>query len=170
VNNDPVNFVDLWGLEGAREGTKKGVDINLFHPESDEELYTNAQKVKHPEGTFIIGGHGSPSFMQDANGKRVYPSDLADLITAPNSGYQKGDIIILDSCNTGVGNDSSFAQRLANELGHGTIVKAPDNYLTISKKGEVYIGPARDNRIYYSDPSVQKSPNNSGAMLTFKGK
>jgi len=176
VNNDPVNWVDLWGL--------RGVDIILYDPnfERDKGLYRGAVRAVHPLNTFIIAGHGSPSDMRDDrngspdNGGQtvpISPEALADEIkNHPN--YRDGMTIILDSCDTGrtpIYGGDSFAQRLADELGPGTIVKAPDNTMTFSFWGNVYIGPERtDGKIYFNDPDVNKSKNNSDGMLTFTGR
>jgi hypothetical protein len=134
----------------------------------------NIQKAPHPSGTFIAAGHANQYVItdnRDANNvKRLSPSELATMIKEhPN--YTPGDIIILDSCNTGTGGSDSYAQNLANSMGSSTVVYAPNNYLTASYRGVVYIGPQRsDGRIYYSDPGVKKSPDNYGAMQKFKGR
>jgi hypothetical protein len=177
-----VNWVDLWGLvplvnyqtlEGGGGGSRKGVDINLFNP--NDGLYQNTTKVYRPTGTFIVGGHGDTQYIYDSSGNNLTPAKLANMIKN-NPDYKPGDTIILDSCNTGKtpedGGDP-FAQKLADALGPGTIVKAPDNYLCIWSDGKIYIGPHIpffESIFDINGPNVKQSTSNSGAMLTFKGR
>jgi hypothetical protein len=155
AGNNPIKYVDPDGRED-----RIGVDLNLYSP--DEPLhYPNVQTVPHPENTFIVGGHGNTYRMSDDRNlsiefdsrtnrysstgvsKLLSAQDLAGMITEPGSGYKNGDAIILISCevgkDTGIETVPNFAQDLADILGPGTIVKAPDGNVSVLEAGKVYL-------------------------------
>jgi hypothetical protein len=149
-NNNPVNWVDKWGLSGQTKDKIRGVDINLFNPDfdRDKKLYINIQKAPHPSGTFIVADHSNQYVITDNrdvnNVKRLSPSELATMIKEhPN--YTPGD-------------SDSYAQNLANSMGSNTVVYAPDNYLTASYREVIYIGPHRtDEKFTIQIPELRNS-------------
>jgi RHS repeat-associated protein len=133
VNNDPVNWIDPWGLQSS------GVDLDLHAPGELAGLFT--ETIYHPPNTFIVVGHGNSFNMcDDRNGSdedhriRLDAEDLAKLMI--ENGYKPGMAVILYSCNTGAippgkGRDDIFAQKLADYLSNYFLqqinVFAPDN-------------------------------------------
>ncbi len=135
AQNDPVNSVDVLGLE-----TEIVLQPNPKHP----NIIANAQKIRDPDMFQIIihgvrppGSPGSPAYaVQGPNGD-VYPETLARQILS-NPKYKKGSSVMLLACNTGQG-PNSFAQQLATYL--GVPVYAPDGYLCVSPEGDLTVGP-----------------------------
>lgn len=103
VLNDPVNNIDLIGLEP---------NLNLF-PVGDP-LYDEAQKLPSEKDTFLITGHGNAQEYMDDNGKWRDDVDyLARLIRS--RGYKKGMKVKMLQCQSGSGK-KPIAQELANKL------------------------------------------------------
>ena len=146
--NNPIRYTDPDGREG-----EIGVDINLFS--KTDPFYELAQKIPHPEGTIIVGGHGNEWFMQDdseanARGQGPYltANGLANKIKNLEK-YQKlreagGNItIILVACEVGGtllygnGDSSSYAQEVADALGVGVTVLASQYSMTMGTDGRV---------------------------------
>ena len=59
------------------------------------------------------------------------------------------DTIYLLSCNVGNGD---FAQELADALGEGARVQAPDGYIWFDKDGKAYLGDMDENGNYKPNP------------------
>ena len=128
VDNSPLSWIDPFGTQ---------VSINLFNPNESSGIHGIAQSFP-PKGTVTVGGHGNPSTMVDADGRRISPTDLAKMIR-DHSDYSPGVPVQLLSCNTGKGNDP-YAQKVADELG-GPVI-APDDY------------------VWYSNPPIVAPPRN----------
>lgn len=129
VQNNPVLKIDPSGL----------VDINYFNQQSDPILYSAANNTS-PAGVFSVGGHGSPSVIQDPNKAFISPAQLANVIqNHPN--YKSGMPVALYSCNTGVSpkaGQASFASQLAKLLG-ATLV-SPNSFAWGSSNGNWSVG------------------------------
>jgi hypothetical protein len=91
---------------------------------------------------FGFDGAGNGKLVGKASSERTMGTRNGD-----NLNYS--DTIILIACNTGKNDEksgTSFAQKLADEFGPGTVVKAPDDYIYVFYHfGEVAVGP------YYPD-------------------
>jgi hypothetical protein len=171
AGNNPIKYTDPDGEKIRR----KGADINLHSPSQDSYMYNSAKEISHPRGTFIVAGHGSSFLMADdrqgsKNGsrKRMNAQDIVDLITKPGNGYKRGMTVILVSCETGktpsVG--VSLAQEIADILGPGTVVKAPDCSIT-PQDGKIYL-----ERGVIGEPSWAMEPtdDNYSDFKTFYGR
>jgi RHS repeat-associated protein len=167
VNNDPVNWVDPWGLDkatlyqefvsetGGGRGKPIGVDINLFDP--DSSLYISVQSMWHPPETFIVAGHGDDeSLGDDRNGinQRVLMNaeEIADMIRRhPN--YSQEYIVILFACEAGktpANGADTLGQQVADALGPGAIVLATEfKFLMPAADGKYYIGVVYNGLAYY---------------------
>lgn len=99
TGNNPVNFIDPSGL----------LSLNLY-PRS-QNIYA-AENGDNPVGVYSVGGHGTPSNIEDQNGIPLSPNQLAEIIQN-DPAYKTGTVIQLHSCETGKGKNS-FAQRLSN--------------------------------------------------------
>ena len=144
-----MGAVDPWGL----------VDLKLFN---DREVISKyADKVPDNPNVFTIGGHGNPSLIQDADGKSLTPAELAKLIKA-NPKYKTGMDVALLSCETGQGKDS-FAQKLADELGSGT-VSAPIELLWYYSDGTLKSMGSKPGTL--ADTIIQ-DPTKPGKILIF---
>jgi uncharacterized protein RhaS with RHS repeats len=170
VNNDPVNWIDLWGLQGQRaNNTKKGVDLNLF-PRDDpqnpnDNIRTYAEIVPRSKNTFVVGAHGTPSSLENENGRRIEPDNLAEMIKN-HSAYREGMSVTLYSCNTGKG-DNPYAQQLADAMGPGAIVNAPNDYLWMYSSGrDPVIAPYKESGNEKKGPDRKQE----GEMVTFVGR
>ncbi len=136
---NPVTWVDPLGLSCKEipenydliTGRYIGVDINLFSP--NEAIHFSAKNVKNNADIFVVGGHGTPTFMEDALGIQGTPGNLANLIRN-HPKYTQGMPVYLLSCNTGKGYNS-FAQQLSDIM--EAPVKAPDEYLWYWPDGKV---------------------------------
>ncbi|MDR2409805.1 MAG: hypothetical protein LBE13_17080 [Bacteroidales bacterium] len=179
AGNNPVKYIDPTG----RSNRRKGVDLNLFSP--DEPLhYPMADTVPHPRRTFIVAGHGNNSRIADERRRGIMidpgnytitytgeqrlftPEQLAEMITERGSGYREGDMVILISCETGketrYEDVQNFAQVLADALGPGAIVKAPDVGVSVLEAGKVYL--------LYDDGSMVVTDENYSHFKTFIGR
>jgi RHS repeat-associated protein len=168
VNNDPVNWIDPWGL--ARKGsTKRGVDLNLLPEDKPDDpndnIRTYAEIVPRPQDTFVVGAHGTSSSLADENRRQIKPDDLAEMIKN-HPGYEEGMSVTLYSCNTGKG-ENPYAQQLADAMGPGITVNAPNDYLWMYSDGSTpVIAP-------YKEPGNEKKgpdKKHEGEMLIFVGK
>jgi len=148
VANDPINCIDLLGLAG--------LNLNFFNKLSDQKSINGAENyvARHanqgepdfPNGAFVIGAHGNKFEISDdrqwnllpQTGPKLSPEQLAAILNASNSGYHKGQPVVLYSCSTGKGNDS-FAQQLAKLLGAEVI--APSDLLWGEGQGNPSIHP-----------------------------
>lgn len=137
-NNDIINIIDLFGA----------LNLNLYPKGSD--IAANAGKcTTFDRMGFSVGIHG------DANGvsptgnanDRMSASDLAKSIK--DAGWNGTDTIYLLSCNVGNGD---FAQELADALGEGARVQAPDGYIWFDKDGKAYLGDMDENGNYKPNP------------------
>jgi RHS repeat-associated protein len=158
VNNDPVNWIDLWGLEDlSNQDTEddlrkihgipsviSGVDINLFSKtDPNENLDEYAKDVLRFDYMFVVGGHGSPSDIvnSDSTNGKTGPLDangLTDMIKT-NSKYEEGKAVALYSCETG-SSPTGLGQQLANQL--GVVVFAPNDLMWyFDGGGAPFIGP-----------------------------
>lgn len=150
AGNNPVKYTDPDGREVDKYGRKliKGVDINL-NPKSKESPYERAASHLHTENTFVVAGHGNRngiyeyfdidpnSTSHEGKGVRISPKELAKRIKR-HPRFSSDKTVILYSCNVGKkskNNDSDptdcYAQQLADELGEGAKVMAPDGYITV---------------------------------------
>lgn len=78
--------------------------------------------------------------MADRNHHGISPKVLAATILAhPN--YTPGEQVILGSCNTGANSTTcdNYAQKLADALGTGAVVWAPNGYLIYDDSGCMYL-------------------------------
>jgi hypothetical protein len=171
VNNDPINWRDLWGLnpffaynmidsEGSGGRRTRGLDLNLVYP--NDPAYGNIHRAPHPPNTIVVATHADPSgFIPYDKDLRSYlgasPAEIADLIRIlPN--YTQDKIIILLSCEAGKSpapGINSPAQDLANILGN--TVLAPDTPTTITQFGNVLTGEGQNGELKDGDPGVIKS-------------
>jgi RHS repeat-associated protein len=181
VNNDPVNWVDPWGLDpvvmwdrmdagngGASQ--KRGVDLNMFPPDtSDSKIRTSATITLRPTNTFVVAAHGNQTTLVDENNRPVTPSRLAAIIKN-DSKYQSGISVTLFSCNTGQVTESvkiPYAQQLADALGPGSIVIAPNDTIWLYSNGrEPVIAPYKD----LNDEKIGPDLTKQGQMVTFTGR
>mgnify|MGYP003565061049 CR=1 FL=1 len=150
VQNNPVNFYDPLGL----------VDINYHDPKTDH--YIAHKHYTSPKGYFTVGGHGTPSLMEDnRTGKTVVlkPSDIVKAVLAhPNF---KGQDVKLMSCNTGKGEDS-FAQLVADEF------KKNDYDITVYGANNNHIFTTTS--IFGIVLKVESSVQDEGKFIPFKGR
>jgi hypothetical protein len=165
-----VNWIDPWGLSGQwDDDTKRGVDLNLFPPDKpdndDDNIRTYAEIVPRPGDTFVVGAHGSSGMIYGKSGEEINPSELAEMIKT-HSEYKEGMSITLYSCNTGK-SENPYAQQLADVMGPGTVVNAPNDYIWLYENGrEPFIAP-------YKDPENEKKgpdKKHEGDMITFTSK
>jgi len=181
VNNDPVNWVDPWGLY------KTGVDLNLLPSgcvPGDGYNRWAADRATRPDYAFVIAAHGDVDHIRDdvngINYDKYNLSGLYELMT--NAGYQDGQVVILNSCNTGKtpsGGGDSFARQLADYLaqkdkengGPGIgVVMAPANYIGNGPFGGTNIGPEVLGIVWPVDPRVSSSSFMFGGMRIFISK
>ncbi len=171
AGNNPVRYIDPDGRED-----QTGVDIN-FLPKNEKKYDVANKKIVKSEN-FTIVAHGNSDYIYEypaasiennsrGPGKRIEPEQLANMIKKhPN--YNNGEPVILWACNTGNETASErvcYAQKLADALGPGAIVIAPNKYYFISEnpKGMNYIGgQTKDGQIDYDQPR--------GKMILFKGR
>jgi hypothetical protein len=100
-----------------------------------DPFYRNSRNVEPLEGHYDVVAHGDPhqAYMHAADGRRISPRDLANIIRN-QADYVRGTPIRLLSCNTGH-MDGTFARRLAQHL--RTPVIAPDGYLYNNRLGQL---------------------------------
>jgi hypothetical protein len=118
--------------------------------------------------TFIVGVHGNAGNVSDRSSGRDIPlnaKDLAKLIKEDKN-YSTGMTIVLISCNTGAIPPKvadRFAQQLADEMGEGSEVIAPDGFFGVSIDGNTHV--------YLPDSNDPSKPdlNTKGSMKKFVG-
>jgi RHS repeat-associated protein len=109
VGNNPVNRVDLLGLQGA----PTGVSLNLFP--INEPIHTNSRTVRTPGNSISVGAHGTRFAIYGPNGRPLTSQQVAGLITnLPN--YTTTTPVYFYSCNVGVGGSNSPAGRVGRYL------------------------------------------------------
>ena len=131
-----------------RAGNRQGVDLNL-NPKNQEEQYYRAESHITPYNRnykpFIIAGHGgkagivtysgyNPNSRERGDATLISVEELAQMIKSNPAWEKSSKIVILYSCNVGLvknGERISYAQKLANALGKGVIVYAPNGYITV---------------------------------------
>jgi RHS repeat-associated protein len=143
-HNDPVNKNDPTGLD----------DINLFQVdgtgeqgEKDKRMAIATDKATISHQAITVGGHGSSISMIDSHRVDLPATKLAQMIkevknTDGSSKYKAGMWVILNSCRVGhtPGNGSdSYAQKVANALGQGSVVKAPTSDVYRYSNGDAKI-------------------------------
>ena len=117
VHNNPINSRDPTGR----------VDLNLLS--SNDELHGTLDAVDF-DGFFTIAGHGNPTTMVDYRSGRRELSPLQLMFEAWETGWRRGQSILLISCRVG---NERYAQELAN-LTRSMVwavegyVRAPKNY------------------------------------------
>ena len=171
ARNNPVRYIDPDGRVD-----QVGVDINYLP--INEKLHDVADHKIVKKELFIITAHGNSDFIYEypdasvennyrGSGKKIEPERLAQIIkNHPN--YKEGAHVVLWACNTGNENASErdcYAQKLADALGPGSIVIAPNSYyfISLNPKGLNYIGGQKaDGTIDYDKPK--------GRMVIFKGR
>src|SRR5476651_1270283 len=156
VNNSPLIGIDVSGL------------VNLNLSPRNQVIYQNEELTTNHPGLFIVGGHGSPYGIYNpiqrvgslGREPELTAAQVASLIQQ-SPDYHQGDIIRLDSCNTGVspGDRPAFAQLLSNIL--GAEVDAPNNFVWIPEKNETeengtkpWSGPFLDRSITWNNTSA----------------
>lgn len=124
---NPLRWIDPLGL---------AVDLNYYSP--SDSIYKGSLNIKEFPNGFTVGGHGTPTSMDDDRIKKgsllTIKQLSSDIRTNPK--YHKGMAVVLFSCETGKG-ENSFAQQLANEL--NTPVIAPDKLIWIWDDGSFKI-------------------------------
>ena len=136
--NNIVNIIDLFG----------SINLNLYP--SGSEVAANAGKcTTFDRMGFTVGIHGDAGgvSLSGYQGDKLSPSDLAKSIR--DAGWNGKDTIYLLSCNVGNG---EFPQQLADVLGEGTRVQAPDGYIWFTKDGKVYLGDMDADGNYIPNP------------------
>jgi len=150
--NQAKNWMTSWFKEPwIKAGNRQGVDLNL-NPKNKEEQYYRAKSHVSPYDNnyrpYIVAAHGNESgiftyYGYDPNSKNrgkskfLPAADLAKQIKADPAWEKSTKIVILYSCNVGVnrkdknGKEISYAQELANALGEGVIVYAPNGTITV---------------------------------------
>jgi len=103
-------------------------------------------------------------------GKPISEKDLARIIKS-HPKYKPDCTVVLWSCNTGaVGkNGKIYAQELANELGEGAKVKAPNKYVWLYEDGPLRIA-GEIIRIEGDSIIKEFDRNDPGRMVLFIGK
>ncbi|WP_024468297.1 RHS repeat domain-containing protein, partial [Treponema pedis] len=137
AGNNPIKYIDPDGKQ------TKGADLNLHTPQTHD--YKASMYIEKSNNFFIVSAHGSIRGVFDHSGDPpnnpiggkapIKPSELAKLIkNHPN--YNKGMTVQLIVCNVGLpnpeANNISYAQQLADELGDGVRVLAPEGLVILS--------------------------------------
>jgi hypothetical protein len=172
ARNNPVKYVDpdgraddlkVSGLEDAlriRREENRGVDLNLFPPGSYQ--FISSQKAPRFKNMFVVSGHFNGIFMEDAShdvlDKTVTAESLVRKIKS-NSNYTQGNIVVLVACISSSVEGAQFAQEVADQLGPGTVVLVPHNYVLFTSDGDIRIGPIDRN---------EKLPANGPGVSTYK--
>ncbi|MGN0739983.1 MAG: hypothetical protein ACI4LX_07415 [Treponema sp.] len=140
-------FKEPW----IKAGNRQGVDLNL-NPQNRETQFYRAKSHVSPFDNnyrpYIVSAHGNESgifkyYEYDKNstdrGKPIYitAKKLAEMIKSDPKWESSTKVVILYSCDVGVnrkdakGRDVSYAQELADALGNGVIVYAPNGEITV---------------------------------------
>ncbi|WDC03820.1 DUF6531 domain-containing protein [Escherichia albertii] len=120
---NPIEHIDPLGLA-----------LDLIYNSPSDPIYKGSLNVREFPTGFTVGGHGTPTSMNDdriKKGSVLTIKQLASDIRA-NPKYHEGMPVVLFSCETGKGKNS-FAQQLANEL--DVTVIAPDEIIWIWPDG-----------------------------------
>lgn len=134
-----------------KSGNRQGVDLNL-NPQNMESPFYRAKSHVSPYTKtyrpYIVAGHGSESGVFTYYGydrkstdrgkfKFLPATQLADMIKSDAKWESSTKTVILYSCNVGInrkdknGKDISYAQELADALGEGVVVYAPNGSITV---------------------------------------
>lgn len=107
-------------------------------PDGDP-LTENVKKVKPLKSYYDVAMHGSPTAVAFGSKKANMSPRLLASIIRHSKGWN-GQNIRLISCSTDkrIGDDYCFAEELANTL--GVKVKAPNDVLYVTCRGEMYVG------------------------------
>jgi RHS repeat-associated protein len=168
AGNNPVKYVDpdgrndepkVSGLDDAlrimRE-ENRGVDLNLFHPGSDE--FINSQKAPRFKGMFVVSGHFNGIFMEDASHDIIDGTVTAGSLVRKikyNSNYKQGNIVVLVACISSSVEGDQYAQDVADQLGPGAVVLVPHNYVLFNSDGDIRVGPIDKNgKLLANTPGV----------------
>jgi len=124
-HNDPINRTDPSGLD----------DINLIPRDTDKNrhLADYVDKGMISDRAITVGAHGNEYYAVDSNHKELPPEKLAQLVkeVKKESGepkYKPGMPVILQICcvaEAAKPGSEPYAQKVANALGPGSIVRAP---------------------------------------------
>ena len=119
----------------------RGPDINLFP--KDEEIYINVNVKYRSSFIFVVAGHGNSvngiyQYVQSTNGSYkgapIPATRLAEMIkNDPN--YKTGMTVYLWACNVGESPKNGkeiYAQKVADALGEGAVVYAPNTKIWIN--------------------------------------
>jgi RHS repeat-associated protein len=153
--NDPVNWVDPWGLAPPNK--------NLFP--SGDPINKDWDNIKPQKGRYSVGGHGNRKEMEMVDPitkkkKKISAAELAEIIKEDQN--WNGQPIIIFSCNVGR-DEYGFTQQLAWIL--GVVVSGPKGFWSPlqSPDGRGMVGDTQRNGIPVGhsgdDPFRHSSPN-----------
>ena len=168
-----MRYVDPDGRESCR-----GPQINFF-PECERIKNSANNTIRDSVKDFVVAGHGNakygifqyPNATANSRGRGfpISAKDLANLIKS-HPKYTSDCTVVLWSCNTGAVNDDGkiYAQEVANELGEGAKVKAPNKYVWIYGDRPIRIA-GKTIRIEGDSIIEEWNGNDPGKMILFIG-
>ena len=163
LNRDPIGVaggVNLYGYVGGDvlgEVDPLGLsELVLFNRDVKSKYVDGADRFHSPKGVYTVAGHGDSHRMKDADNNDLRPQDVARMIMADPK-FKGSEAVLLLSCETGKGDNFSFAQQLSDIL--GVKVVAPDNYVFFRSDGGFYLASA--------DRSLRPIPGTTGSWKTF---
>ena len=169
---DPIGYPDGWNqmaycgnavvfhfdLAGA-------VDINLFNRYIDPVIWEDANHFDNSD-VVTVGGHGWAGGME-----AIDEVGLAAMIFGTQKWKSGIRTVELVSCCVGRGN---YAQRLADLLGPGVVVYAPDQLVWLDRyydeTGGYYVLPSIYDYISNSNGTIQPDLSRHGRWLRFVGR
>ena len=121
----------------------------------DDPLTENVKKVKPLKSYYDVAMHGSPTEVAFGSKKANMSPRLLASIIRHSKGWN-GQNIRLISCSTGkrIEDDYCFAEELANAL--GVKVKAPNDVLYVTCRGEMYVGDFGDGVFVTYTPNERR--------------
>ena len=177
AGNNPIKYIDPNGRLNIY-----GPNINLL-PDC-EDIKKWAGKEIRPDDIFVIAAHGNPGgiyqylFYEEnsegqpvrGEGTLISPEKLAQMIKNDPK-YRDGMVIELWACNTGKPDvdGTSYAQKLAAEIGEGAVVRAPDSNIWFYFRNQRRLFQAKKIQVEGRIISVEDRTR-PGQMLVFIGK